>query len=512
MAILTVASKVFGFFREASLAAVFGATAETDAFLVAQSIPLLLFSALSYALTTTFIPLYSDIKERRGPEESLRFAAHVLTMVILAGCVLVIAGEIVAESLAKVVAPGFQEERLNLTTYLTRLIFPMMIFQLMSGVLAGLLQAHGEFSVPTSAALVQSGATIAFTLALGPRHGIAAAALGVLVGAAGATAINLLAALRIGFRLGLALDFTIPEVRHMARLIIPAIIGASAGEINTLVDRVLASTLPEGRIAALNYANRLAELAPSVVGLSIMTVVYPTLAKLAARKDWRAFSGGLVDSLALMHFLMVPIAAGVVVLREPLVRIVFQRGVFDDAATAETAWALLFFGFGIAIFSMRRLVNRAFFSLKDTRTPMLITFGMVALNVVLNITLISPLQQGGLALGTTLSSLAGLVAGLVLIRRKMPTGVPIGRLLSSCSRSTLSSLLMGVIVYCTQKPIFAATNLGGTFGEALGLLVSACVGAIAYGAFAWVLRIRELYVLVSVIRKFMVKLVPKFQA
>ena len=182
VAFLTIVSKILGFIRETSLAAVFGATADTDAYLLAQTIPYLL-REVSYALTTTFIPVYSHVREAQGKEAGFRFVNNVVWTVFGVAVLFVLAGETLAEQLVAIVAPGLERNTAVLTEYLSRILFPMMIFQLLSGVVTRVLDAEGEFGIPTVAGLVQNVSIIVSILAFGPRHGIQAVAVGTLVGA-----------------------------------------------------------------------------------------------------------------------------------------------------------------------------------------------------------------------------------------------------------------------------------------------------------------------------------------
>lgn len=492
VAFLTVVSKILGFLREASLAAVFGATSDTDAYLVAQTIPYLLFTTVSYALTTTFIPVYSQIREEQGSEASSRFASTVIWTVLGIGVVLVIIGEALAGSLVRLVAPGFDGAIAELTTYLSRIILPMMVFQLLSGVLTGLLQADGQFSIAAAASLLQNVSIIISVVAFGSRYGIAAVAVGALMGAILSTLVKIPGLRLTRFRWRAVFDRNNLGVKRVGVLILPAVVGAGVVELNTLVDRILASRLPEGSVSALNYANRLMQLAPSIIGTSLMTVIYPTMAAMAARNDRGGLSRSLVDALGLVHFMLAPIAAGVLVLREPLVRIVFERGVFDAVATLETGWALLFLSPGIAVFSMGNLVNRAFFALQDTTTPMVLGIVAVCVNIVLNLLLVGPLRQGGLALATTISGLAGLVAGLLAFRRRSAVGFEAGRLLSTVIRTGASSVVMGAVVWATYPTIRLAIGWSGSLFELIPLAIAVAIGAMVYLLTAWVLRVPEL--------------------
>lgn len=501
VAFLTVVSKILGFLREASLAAVFGATSDTDAYLVAQTIPYLLLATVSHALTTTFIPVYSHIREEHGNEASSCFASTVIWAVLGIGVVLVFFGEIFAGALVSLVAPGFDGPIAELTAYLSRIILPMTVFQLLSGVLTGLLQADGQFSIPTAAGLLQTVSIIISILAFGPRFGIPAVAAGTLVGAMLSTLVKIPGLRLTRFRWTGVFDHRNPGIRRVGVLILPAIVGAGVSELNTLVDRILASGLPEGSVSALNYANRLMHLAPSTIGAPLVTVIYPTLAKMAARNDRSGLARSLADALGLVHFMLIPIAVGVLVLREPFVRIVFERGVFDTGATHETAWALLFLSPGIVVITMGSLVNRAFFALQDTTTPMVLGVVAVGVNIVLNLLLVGRLGQGGLALATSISESVYLVAGLFAFRRKSAVGLPARRLLSTLVRTGLSSVVMGAVVWVAYQSIRSVMSWHGSFLELIPVGIVVALGALGYSLMTWVLRVPELEFVLNVAKR-----------
>ena len=489
LACLTVVSKVLGFIREASLAAVFGATAVTDAYLVAQTIPTLLFATISSALTTTFIPVYSHIRENDGQEAAFGFAGNVMWAALGLGLVFVVTGEILADPLVRLVAPGFGGSVVDLTVYLSRIIFPAMIFQLLSGVMTGILQAHGQFGISTVAGLVQNMIIIGSILFFGPQYGIPAVATGTLLGTGLATLVKAPALQQTGFRWRGQFDVRDSGIRRMLMLMLPTIVGAGAGQLNGLVDRILASRLPGGRIAALNYANRLVALAPGILGAPILTVAYPTLARLAARNKWDAFNAGLIDALSLVHLLLAPIAVGVLVLREPLVRIVYQRGTFDTVAAEQTVWAVLFLSLGVGISTMRNLVSRAFCTMQDTVTPAVLGFITVMINVALNLLLVGPLEQGGLALATTLASLVGLMASLLVLKRKSSAALRLRALLGSMARTGLAALGMGIVTWMMQARIFAAFPVHGATMELAMLIPIVGISAAVYAGLAWILRV-----------------------
>ncbi|MDI7247118.1 MAG: murein biosynthesis integral membrane protein MurJ [Bacillota bacterium] len=416
---VSIVSKLLGFARETSLAAVFGATYATDAYLVGQTIPMLVFAAVGAALGNTFIPVFSQVRRDRGREAAFRMASSVInaTVVLSLACVLV--GEAFAGPLARLVAPGFQGPVHALTVTMSRIMFPMVLFQGLSGILTGMLQTEGNFAVPALVSLAFNAVLIASILGLGPVFGIGAVAAGTVVAVAAQALLQMPALARLGYKWEPVVDFRDPGLRRIGALVGPVLLATAVGQLGLVVDRVLASGLAEGSVAALNYGNRLMGLVPGVFGLAIITVMFPTLAGFAAARDFARFGRAFAEAAKMINFILVPAAVGMAVLRVPLVRLAFERGAFDARATEATAWALLFFCVGVSVFTLRDMVSRAFFALQDTTTPMIVGAASVGINIVLNLLLVGPLKHGGLALATSLAGVFGVAVLLWMLRERV---------------------------------------------------------------------------------------------
>jgi putative peptidoglycan lipid II flippase len=202
-------------------------------------------------------------------------------------------------------------------------------------------------------------------------------------------------------------------------MIIPVILATGAGSLGLVVDRMLASGLPEGSIAALNFGFLLSQFPLGIFAVAVTTVIYPTFAEYAAKKDLTGLRHALVAGVRVTLFIVLPMSVAFVVLRQPMVRVLFQRGAFNPRATGLTATALLFFSLGLAPMALQNLISRVYFSLQDTLTPMLLGIGAVAVNIVLNLLLIRPLAHGGLALSTSLAALFSMVLLFMVLRRRM---------------------------------------------------------------------------------------------
>lgn len=498
VAALSVISKFLGFAREASLAAVFGATYATDAYLMGQTIPVAIFSAVSAALGSTFIPVFSQVRQAHGRDAAHKMVSSVINATLLLAVAFIAVGEFFAGPLTRLVAPGFQGEVYALTVSMTRIMFPMILFQALSGLLTGMLQADDNFAVPAMTSLAYNITIIGSIIFLGPKFGIRAVGAGTVVAIAVQVVLKLPAIARTGYRWSPILNLNDPGLRRMGALIGPVLLATFAGQASTLVNRMLVSGLAEGSLAALNYATRLMGLVPGVVGTSIITVMYPTLSRLSAADDWSRYSKAFSESIKMISFVLVPAAVGMAVLRVPMVRIVFERGAFDSEATQATAWALLFLSPAVALFTLRDMTSRAFYALQDTTSPMMVSIFSAGINIVLNLVLVGPLAQGGLALANTLSSAFGAGVLLWILRKKLastdsPSPVSLGgkAILNSLWRVLLASGIMGVVVWFTYGAVEIYIPGSAVLVQLARLLIPVLAGVICYVAFVFILRVPE---------------------
>lgn len=507
LSLIAIVSKVLGFLREASLAAVFGAQHAADAYLVAQTIPQIVFSAFSAALTTTFIPVYARMEHEQGQKAAFRSVSSILNLGGLAAIFFIAAAEVFTEPLMHAVAPGFTGETFALSVSMTRIMLPMVLFQVMLGVFAGMLNSNGDFLVPAGVGLAFNAVVITSIVALGPRFGIQPVAAGTLVALSVQALLQGWAVRRHGYRWSPTLTFSDPGLRQIGRLAVPVLITTGAAQLHTVVERILASGLPEGSIAAFQYATRLQALIPGILGTAITTVMYSTLTHRAAERDWSGFTRSLARSVGLVNFIMLPAAVGLAVLRVPLVRLVFQRGAFDDRATAATAWALLFFGLFVAVSTLRNLVSYALYALQDTRSPMWVSLVTVGVNIALNLALVGSLQQGGLALGAGISYLLALLLLFVALQRGLRTvagrdaTLQVRGIASSLWRVLLGTALLGVACTFTYTRLADLLPGGGTLLQAARLGGAGAAGILAYAGFTLALRVPEAEIVLDALKR-----------
>ena len=497
--IITLLSKITGFFREILLGSKYGATYVTDAYLVSLTIPQTLFASIAAAIVTTYIPLYSGISVNEGPKEGVRFTNKVVNIVLLGSALLAVLGMIFTKPIVSLIAMGFKGEVLNLAVNFTRITFPMVIFIGLCRIFAGFSQANNEFTLPALIGIPNNIIIISMLLlssAVGP-YGLV---FGSLIGAILEAAVLLPGAFKKGYRYNRVLNFKDPYVVKVGALALPVMLGSAVQQLNVLIDRMLASGLPEGSISALNFANRLNGFVYGLFSMSVSVVIYPLLSRLRAEEDMEGFKDKLVKGLNIITLIILPITVGAMVLSHPIVSVLFERGQFDSRATSMTASALLFYSIGMVFYGYRDVLNRTFYSLQDTKTPMLNGLITVGLNIVLNLVLVRFMQHDGLALATSLSAIIMTLLLFANLRKSMG-GIGGRKLAGVFIKSGVASLAMGIAVYVLNKLMAGYTASSGRLIEllALGLVIS--FGALIYFALIYIFKVQEIKWLIDMVKK-----------
>jgi putative peptidoglycan lipid II flippase len=427
----TLASRILGFVRDLVVARGFGAGPVTDAFFVAFRLPNLLRRLLAEgALSSAFIPVFTEYLTTRPRAEVLRMLRAVAGVTLGVLALVSLLGMIGAPVLVRVMAPGFFDaaETGALTVRLTRLMFPYLLLVGLAALAMGVLNAHRHFLVPALAPAMLNLGIIAGVLILAPRlaEPVFGVAIGVLAGGAGQVGLQIAPLARRGVLVAPTLEPRHPAVQRIVRLMGPVTLGQSAAQLNILVDTIIASFLVGGSVSYLYYADRLVEFPLGVFGIAIATAALPTLSEQAARADLAGFRTTFWFALRMAAFVTVPASIALLMLREPLVRVLYQRGEFGPAETTATAWALGFYALGLCGFAGAKIGAQGFYALGDTRTPVRVAMGAMALNSVLAILLARPLAHGGLALATSCSGLANAATLVWLLRRRLAGGIGAG--------------------------------------------------------------------------------------
>jgi putative peptidoglycan lipid II flippase len=459
-----MASRVLGLVRDQVFAALFGAGLQYDAFLTAFRIPNLLRDLFAEgALSAAFVTTFSQVLTKKGEAEAFRLSNRVATLLILLLGAVSLAGWFAAPAIVELLAPGFFDVpgKAGLTIHLTRIMIPFLIFIALAAQAMGILNALHRFGVPAMAsAFFNVGSILGglfFGFAAGPVIGLSpieGMAYGTLLGGCLQYAVQWPSLRRAGFRYRPMLSFSDPGVRQIMALMGPAIIGAAAVQINIFVNSNFASSIIDpatgrvgnGPVSWLNYAFRFVQFPIGAFGVAISTATLPLISAAAARKETVEFRRTLTHSLGLIFLLCIPSAAGLIVLREPIVGAIFEHGRFTAFDTAQTAAALAAYSIGLAGYGGVKVLAPAFYALDDALTPMLVSLGSVVVNYIINYLLVGPLGHVGLACSTSTVALVNFALLLALMRRRL--GRLEGRRLAlSFLRISLATLAMAAAVW-----------------------------------------------------------------
>ena len=502
----TFLSRIFGYVRDMAIAGYFGAGPVSDAFIAAFRIPNLfrrLFGEGS--LSISFVPVFTEYLVRQRNEAfKMAFAAFRLLSIILVAIVLI--GILAAPWITKAVAYGYQVSppKFDLTVTLTRLMFPYVALIGMVALCMGILNAMGHFAAPALAPVMLNLAMIsaiflATRLTHDPQWRVYGLAIGVVVGGVLQLALQIPFLIRKGVFTRRATPFIHPGLRKVFRLFIPVTFGAAVFQINTLVGNLLASLQPEGSVSYLYFADRLVQFPLGIFGIAVATAVLPILSRQAATDRIAELKETLAYSMSMVWFVLTPAMVGLIVLREPIVALLFQRGAFDLVATRLTAQALLYYSIGLWAFAAVRIVIAAFYARQDTATPVRAAAVSVLANVVLGVILMQPMGHAGLALALSLSSMLNF--GFLVFALRSRVGL-LGwrRMLPSVIKTVVGSGMMGIIVWAVARVWIPQADM--PFGRLLlSLLGSITVGIVAYGAAALILRIPEAKTIVGVLKR-----------
>ncbi len=478
----TMASRILGFVRDILIAATLGAGMVADVFFIAFKVPNFFRRLFAEgAFNAGFVPLFSDRLEKGGRTAGRQFAEEILSVFLIGLFIVVTLFQIFMPWAMLGLAPGFRAtpEKFDLAVALTRITFPYLFFISLVSLLGGVLNTLARFWAAASAPILLNVCLIlAITVGVNytetPGHALA-------WGVAAAGAVQLIwlgwGCARAGFNLRLRWPRLTSNVKALIKLVLPAALGAGVVQVNLIIDLVLASTLPEGSVSYLFYADRLNQLPIGVVGVAVGTAILPMLSRQISNKREDAAKATLNRGIELALLLSIPAAAAFIVMPTALISTLFERGAFAAIQSEATAMALLAYSVGLPAYVLVKVLGPTFFARQDTRTPVLIASICVAVNIILNLILMQVLLHAGLALATAISAWLNIVL-MAIVLHKRGHLVLDGRLKRRVPFIFLSALVMAIALWFTSQALFDRPDIGEAvrFAQvallvALGLLV-----------------------------------------
>jgi putative peptidoglycan lipid II flippase len=356
----------------------------------------------------------------------------------------------------------------------------------------GILNALGHFAAPALAPVLLNISIIGSVFLIAPHmeDPVAGIAIGVLIGGVLQLALQVPFLIKKGFYFWQKANMYHPGLKKVGLLMVPTILGAAVYQINILVGTLLASLLAQGSVSYLYYADRLVQFPLGIFAIAMATAVLPTLSRQAAGKDLQAVRDTFSYAMKMVFFITIPSMVGLIVLREPIVALLFKRGEFDLETTRLTAYALLYYSIGLWAFSAVRIVVSTFYALQDTKTPVRMAIISVCANVILGIILMGPMGHGGLALSTSLASMLNLGLLVWALRTKLGS-LGLKSITESACKTIVCSGMMGAVVWATAVLIIPPED-GTLSGLFFGLMGSIVTGLVLYGSFSLLLKSTEL--------------------
>jgi putative peptidoglycan lipid II flippase len=496
-------SRVTGLLREIVMARLFGAGFIYDAFLLGFRIPNLTRDLFAEgALSSAFVPIFTQTLEHKGRKEAAILSNLVATALILVVGLFCLVGIVFAPFWVDLLASGFHQVpgKFELAVKLTRIMFAFLLLVALAAQAMGVLNACNRFAVPALASTFFNIGSVVFGLilgyVLGPHLGmdpITGMAIGVVLGGALQLVWQLPLLRAEGFRFRPAFDWNHPLLRKILRLMGPAIVGNAAVQINVLVITNFASRIPgNGPVSWLGYSFRFMQLPLGLFGVAIASATLPAISRSAGVGDFDEFRRTLSKSLGMVFLFTLPSAVGLIVLGRTMIGAIYQGGKFSAYDTQQTAVALSCYALGLAGYSALKVLNPAFYALHDARTPMIVSLLSIAVNYFVASVLFSRTDLGhaGLALSTAVVATFGGLALFVILRRRI-AGIYGRNLMDSIWKITLSSAVMGAVVWLADR--FVEGRLGvDRLARLADLAVSIPLGILVFYGLCRALRVSEL--------------------
>jgi len=497
----TMASRLLGLVRDMLLAGVLGAGAKgtADAFFVAFKFPNFFRRLFAEgAFNAAFVPQFTGTLTRDGHEAAREFGGEVAAVMVSAMLCLLAVAVIAMPWLMYAIAPGFADEpdKFALTIELTRITFPYLLFMALAAMIGGMLNAHRRFAATAAAPILLNVVliTVMMLVKLGvltlPGHALA---WGVAIAGAGQLAWLAWACGRAGVMVRLPWPRLTPGVRKVLRLMLPGLIGAGVVQVNLVVDVILATTLPQGSVSWLYYADRFNQLPLGVIGVAAGVALLPLLSRHLSAGEDEAAMDTQNRAIEFSLLLTVPAAAALIAIPDSLVSVVFERGAFTPADTRATSAALSAFAAGLPAYVLIKALAPGFFARQDTRTPVKIAVAAMTANVAIAVVLMQFIAHAGIALATALSAWINAGALAVLLHRRGYFRIDV-RLRLRLPRTVLAAALMAAALWLLQgllAPLLAA----GQAQRIVALAVLVGTGLVLFGVLAHVLgaaRLSEL--------------------
>jgi putative peptidoglycan lipid II flippase len=491
--IITLFSKFLGFGRDIFLSYFFGASDISDAYLISQTVPKVIFGFIGVGIVTAYIPMNSRVIADSGEEKGSEFTSNFTNIILIIVTVILFIGMIFTEQITKMFALGFSGETLELTINFTKISLFGMYFTALVSIFSGYLQIKNNYIIPALIGFPLNIIVI-ISILIASKGNYNILALGTLLATASQFLLMLPFIKKEKFRYQFSLNIKDDRIIRTLYIALPVIVGTSVNQVNILVDRTIASSLAIGGISALNYANRLNLFIQGLFVTSIITVLYPTISAYASKLNYEGIKKALTESITIITIFVLPITIGTMIFSKQVIILLFGRGAFDYTAIQMTSTALFFYALGMLGFGLREVLARGFYAMQDTKTPMKNAALGMSINIILNIVLSRIIGVGGLALATSIAAIFTTILLFISLRKKIgPFGIK--KISISFLKILFASLVMGFI----SKVSF--NYLTAYLSQNLSLLIAIGIGATSYFVIIYFMNIEDVNGILAIFKK-----------
>lgn len=489
--IVSVISRALGLIRDMLIGKNFGARMYTDAYNIAVSVPETIFTLVGLAISTAFLPTLSKIKAKEGKGEMYEFANNVINILFIVSLILFILTSVFSKEIVYLFKPS--EKTALIASGLLKITLLNILFLSINACFTTLLQVNEDFVIPSILGLFFNLPMILYLL-LFRNYDIMGLTIANVIGNFFRVVVQVPSLITHGYKYKITINLSDERLKAIIILIIPVIIGAGANSINMVVDKYIALKFPDGSVSALDYAQKLIVFINTIITTSVTSIVYPLMANMKSNEDKSGFINMLKKSILYLALLLIPITIGVIIFNKDIVRVVYERGAFDENAVQITSFALLGYGFGIFFTGIRDILNSTLFSMGKTKVTA--TNGVIG--VIINVTFSIILSRYIGVMGIALASVIAMIvtASLLFVNFiKIEESFTIKDILKKIGLITLNSLIMGFAI------IIIVSYLKDKMSSLILLLIGTSVGIIIYLILCYIFKIEEVIEIKSLILK-----------
>lgn len=495
MTVATLLAKVCGMVRDMLIAAYFSTGYIGEAYMTATKLPTMLFDiVIGGVITASFIPVFNGILDKENKKKAFDFANKFIGMVLMITLIITVFGLIFSDGLIGILAPEFNAQTKALASELTKIMFPMIIFTGTAFSFVGILQSFGEFNIPALMSLVSNLAVIAYFPLFGKKFGVHGLAVTMLIAWSLQVIIQLPALKKTGYRFKPSLKLKDENIKAAIMLAGPLLISTWVQPLYSIVNTRIASGFAGG-VTMLEYANRLYTVMVGVFSFVVTNLIFPKLSKSNASDNGEEASKLLVSSLKAIAIVILPLMAGFIILSKPIISVIYEHGKFTAQDTMQTSAALACYSVGMIGFSVNEIMSKAFFSRRNSKTPMINALVSMAVNIALAYTLSPKLGINGLALATAGGSTVNAILNFVCTR------VMYGRIFEksdivSILKTLISALIMSAVVAAVYRTLSTALS-GSLTGNLIICAACAAIGAVVYAVCLIVMKTDEVKLIIK---------------